>query len=70
MFSSASVMRTSRRVEDEQETVSGKEDTGNKAIGTPTNSLEVFRVKFYSFILFGREREILVSLGIGIGRRP
>ena len=65
MFSSASVMRRSRRVEDEQETVSG-----NKAISTPTNSLEVFRVKFSSFILFGREREILVSLGIGMGHRP
>ena len=54
MFSSASVMRRSRRVEDEQETVNGKEDTGNKAIITPTNSLEVSRVKFSSIILFGR----------------
>ena len=70
MFSSASVMRRSRRVGGEQETVSGKEDTGNRAISTPTNSLEVFLVKFSSFILFGRECEILVSLGIGIGHRP
>ena len=70
MFSSASVMRRSRRVEDEKETVSRKEDTGNKAISTPTNSLEVFRVKFSSFILFGGEREILVSLGKGIRHRP
>ena len=42
MFISASVMRRSRRVKDEKETVSGKEDMGNKAVRTPTNSLEVF----------------------------